>query len=145
MSLPVTIGEVFDFFSDAGNLEIITPPELRFNIVTPLPLDIKEGTLIEYRLNLAGAGFTWLTKISKWNPPYEFVDEQVKGPYKLWIHHHSFKYANGHTIINDQVKYSLPFYPFGELASPLIKFQLNRIFNYRQSQIKHLLLEVSAK
>jgi len=144
MVLPLNVKEVFDFFSDAGNLEVITPPELRFNIVTPLPINVKEGALIEYRLKLAGAGFGWLTRITEWNPPYEFVDEQIRGPYKLWIHRHTFNYVNGETIINDEVKYQLPFYPFGEIASPIIKVQLKRIFTYRQNQIKQLLLKTKS-
>ena len=141
MTLPVSIGEVFEFFSDAGNLEIITPPELRFSIVTPLPISIREGALIEYKLKLAGFSFSWLTKISRWNPPYEFIDEQIKGPYKLWIHRHSFTFANGHTLIKDEVEYQLPFYPFSEIISPIIRLQLKRIFSYRQIQIKQILVQ----
>lgn len=142
MTLPLPIEEVFAFFSDAGNLQMITPPELKFNIVTPMPLELKEGAFVEYRLKLAGKGFGWLTKVTEWNPPFSFTDEQLKGPYKLWIHRHTFSSSGDATVIKDTVTYQLPFYPFGELVHPVIKLQLRRIFSYRQKQIRKLLLPV---
>jgi ligand-binding SRPBCC domain-containing protein len=130
--------EVFDFFSNAANLERITPAELNFNIVTPRSFEIKKDALIEYQLRLFGLKFSWLTIISEWSPPHLFVDEQLKGPYKYWHHTHRFTSLNGQTIIEDEVQYRLPFFPFGEIAYPIIKFQLNRIFNYREKMIKEI-------
>jgi ligand-binding SRPBCC domain-containing protein len=137
--VPLRREEVFAFFSDAGNLERITPPELNFNIITPQPLEIKKDSLIEYQLRLFGVKLSWLTIISEWNPPEMFVDEQLKGPYRKWHHTHRFHDKGERTIIEDEVNYELPFYPFGEAVHPLIKFQLKRIFNYREKIIKDLL------
>lgn len=131
---------VFPFFAAATNLEQITPPELKFRVVTPLPIEMKEGTLITYRLSLHGIPFKWLTRISVWNPPYEFVDEQLEGPYRQWIHRHTFTERGDETHMEDVVDYALPFYPFGEVAAPLVAAQVRRIFDHRTSAIERLLL-----
>lgn len=138
--LPLPIDEVFAFFSRAENLERITPDELGFRIDTPLPIDMKEGTLIDYTLHLFGIPMHWQTLITDWDPPHGFVDEQLKGPYAQWIHRHSFRSEGNHTVMEDQVRYRLPLWPLGELALPLIKLQLKRIFGHREKAIRELLI-----
>ena len=140
MILPLPRSEVFPFFAEAFHLERITPPELRFHIITPQPILIEAGTLIEYKLCLFGISFYWLTRIARWSPPDEFVDGQVRGPYTLWIHTHRFTEMKGTTRIEDNVDYQLPFFPIGELAYPIVYFQLKRIFFYRQRAIRNTLL-----
>jgi ligand-binding SRPBCC domain-containing protein len=128
-----TPGDVFPFFGDAANLEAITPPWLGFHVVTPRPIDMREGTLIEYRLKLRGLPISWLTRIEEWVPGERFVDAQLNGPYKLWHHTHEFE-ADGpdHTLMRDTVRYALPFGPLGEVAHRLfVARDLERIFDYR--------------
>ena len=140
LELPVAIDEVFAFFGDAGNLERLTPPELRFEIVTPLPIAMDRGTLIEYRLALLGVRFGWLTRIAEWDPPRRFVDEQWRGPYARWVHTHRFWPAEGGTLIEDEVRYRLPVTPLGDVALPLVRRQLERIFAYRTAAVRDALL-----
>lgn len=135
--LPGTPDEVFPFFADAGNLEAITPPYLRFEIVTPRPIAMGEGTLIEYKLRLHGLPISWLTRIEVWEPGVRFVDQQMRGPYALWHHTHDFEpTADGRTLMRDTVRYAIPFGPLGELAHALfVKRDLNRIFNFRTGEV----------
>jgi ligand-binding SRPBCC domain-containing protein len=124
--------EVFPFFADAGNLERITPPELNFRIVTPQPIGIKKGTLIDYKLKLHGVPMTWRTEITQWNPPFDFVDSALKSPYKQWIHLHQFTVGErGETIMEDIVRYRLPLEPLGNIAHFWVRRQLDYIFDYR--------------
>ena len=139
-TLPRPLDDVFPFFADAGNLEAITPPELRFSIATPLPIEMRPGALIEYRLTLYGIRFRWLTEISVWEPGVRFVDQQLLGPFALWHHEHRFSSTESNsTRIQDTVHYALPLDPFGRLAHPLVRRQLDRIFDYRTEQVDALL------
>jgi len=131
--------EVFEFFAAAGNLEKITPPELNFKIISPQPIDIKHGAFIDYKLKLRGIPITWKTEITQWNPPHDFVDTALTSPYKQWIHLHTFEDgANGETIMQDRVRYRLPFEPFGDLAHWYVKRELKYIFDYRYKVIEEI-------
>ena len=136
--LPQPIDQVFPFFSAARNLERITPPELRFRILTP-EVEMREGALIRYSLGLFGVRFGWTTEITRWDPPHEFVDTQVRGPYRQWIHTHRFRPDGAGTLMHDTVEYALPFQPLGELALPIVRAQIRRIFAYRREVIATLL------
>lgn len=129
--------EVFDFFSRAENLERLTPPWMQFRILTPTPIEMKPGATIAYSIRLRGITLRWLTEIEKWNPPFEFVDVQAKGPYKFWRHTHRFSVVDSGTAVTDSVQYTLPFGWLGRLAHRLqVKRDLSKIFDYRAQQIQ---------
>ena len=141
MTLPLPREQVFAFYCDAANLGRITPPELDFELLTPLPIVMARGTLIDYRLQLFGVLFRWTTEIGEWSPPDGFVDRQKAGPYRSWVHRHTFSVtADGGTLIADEVRFRLPLLPIGEAAYPLVRPELERIFAYRQQAIREILL-----
>jgi len=132
--LPIPPAELFPFFADAHNLESITPPWLRFRVLTAAPIVMGEGTLIDYRLRLHGMPIRWRTRISVWEPPYRFVDEQLRGPYRAWIHTHTFEPLDRGTLCRDRVEYAVP---GGTLIHDLfVKRQVQRIFQYRREFLR---------
>jgi ligand-binding SRPBCC domain-containing protein len=138
-SLPHPVEDVFAFFADARNLERLTPPLLRFEVLTPGPIEMRPGALIEYRLRLHGVGVDWLTRIEEWEPGVRFVDMQLAGPYRLWHHTHTFERCGSGTLMRDTVRYALPAWPLGELARPLVRRDLDRIFAFRRDSVARLL------
>ena len=135
--VPRSIEEVFEFFGDAGNLERITPAFLNFSIVTPRPIEMRPGTLIDYRLRLHGLPLRWRTLISAWEPPHRFVDEQIRGPYRLWRHEHTFEAAEVDgvpgTMCRDRVEYAHWGAGLGERL--MVRPSLERIFAFRRRAI----------
>ena len=132
--LPLPPEAVFAFFGNAANLDAITPPWLNFRILTPPPIAMREGTLIDYRLRLHGLPLRWRTRIRVWQPPHRFVDEQLRGPYRQWIHTHAFEPRDGGTLARDAVQYAVP---FDFIAHPLfVRRDIERIFEFRSAELK---------
>lgn len=131
--------EVFAFFADPSNLERITPPSLRFAIVTPGPIPMRAGTVIDYRLRLLGVPFAWRTLIESYEPGRSFVDVQVRRPYRLWRHLHEIEERPAGTLVKDRVEYALPLGPLGRIAHGLfVRRQLDRIFDFRSVAIAEI-------
>ncbi len=138
--VPHPLSTVFDFFSRAENLEHLTPPWMRFRTLTPPPIVMKPGATIAYALRVRGIPIRWLTEIERWNPPFEFIDVQAKGPYRLWRHLHRFSEVGCGTQIADTVEYALPFGLLGRLVHRLqVARDLEQIFDYRAQQVQALL------
>lgn len=133
--VPVGQEEAFSFFSDPWNLERITPPWLRFRILDA-PRELREGSLLRYRLRLFGIPIGWLTRIEAWEPPRRFVDVQLRGPYRLWEHTHELEARDGGTLIRDVVRYRVPAAP---LAGRLVRRWVERIFDERAERLSTLL------
>jgi hypothetical protein len=134
--LPVGPAEAFEFFADAFNLEAITPPWLGFRIVTPRPIQMRPGTMIEYKLRLHALPLSWLTRIESWEPGSRFVDRQLRGPYSKWHHTHTFEPCERGTIMRDVVRYSLPLGPLGRAARALlVRRDLEHIFDFRRDAV----------
>lgn len=137
--VPAPIAEVFDFFSRAENLEKLTPASLRFEILTPLPIVMMEGALIEYRLRLLGIPFKWVTEITTWEPGARFIDVQRKGPYLLWEHEHSFESKGDETVVRDRLRYAFGAWFLEPLVTwAFVRPQVERIFEYRQRRMLEL-------
>lgn len=130
--VPKPRAEVFSFFEDATNLARITPPFLGFEILTPSPIHMHAGTLIDYRIRLFGVPLRWRTEIELYEPGVRFIDRQLRGPYQLWRHTHTFRDVPGGTEMVDEVDYAVGFGPFGDAARALfVRRTLDRIFDYR--------------
>ena len=132
--LPCHRNEVFPFFADPHNLEAITPPWLHFEILTPGTIVMQPGTLIDYRIRLHGLPLSWRTEIEVWKPPFRFVDNQLRGPYRRWHHTHTFEERDGGTLCRDEVRYAV----FGGALVNrfLVRPDVERIFAYRQQQLR---------
>ncbi len=134
--LPQSLEEVFPFFAQAENLNQITPPWLRFRLLTPLPIVMQQGTLIDYKIRWRWWPIRWRTEIVEWNPPHGFVDVQIKGPYRRWHHRHTFLSQAGGTLVRDEVEYDLPLGFLGRwLHQRVIRSDLEAIFDYRARRV----------
>jgi ligand-binding SRPBCC domain-containing protein len=136
--LPRTRAEVFPFFADAHNLEAITPPWLRFSVLTPAPIAMRAGALIDYRLQLHGIPLRWRTEIAAWEPPHRFIDRQVAGPYALWEHEHRFRDVAGGVVMSDSVTYRIRGGRVADLIgdATLARRDLRRIFEFRSRALR---------
>jgi ligand-binding SRPBCC domain-containing protein len=138
--------ETFEFFERPENLPRITPPRLRFRILTPAPIVMRRGLLLDYQVRVLGRTTHWRSVISEYDPPFSFRDEQLIGPYRLWDHRHRFWRENGGTVIEDFVVYAPPLGPIGALLDHLfIRRQLRHIFDFRREQIERLLREAPSR
>ncbi len=134
--VPRPLPEVFDFYANAENLEVLTPRFLRFRILSPTPIEMKAGARIDYQLSLFGVPMRWRTRITVWEPGVRFVDEQESGPYASWRHTHTFEADGDGTLIHDHVAYALPFGALGALAHGLfVRRTLGRIFDFRREAV----------
>jgi len=142
--IDLPINDVFNFFSKPENLSLITPPRLKFDILTPAPIIMKEGQLIDYSLTIMYClKLRWRTLITDYNQPYKFVDQQIKGPYSLWHHTHEFEEKDGGTLIHDSVTYAVPFGVIGQLLHAVyIKYDIKNIFKYRHKILDAIFLEI---
>ncbi len=136
--------DVFAFFAEAHNLERITPPWLSFEVLTADPIEMRIGTLIDYRLRVHGLPFRWTSRIEEWEPGRSFVDRQLRGPYGSWHHRHTFAESGHGTVVRDEVDYALPLGVLGDVAHLLfVRRDLERIFAYRHRAVPELLASAS--
>jgi hypothetical protein len=134
--LPRGLHEVFAFFSDPANLERITPPWLSFSILRSSTPTIERGTTIDYRLRVRGIPLRWTSVIAVWEPPHRFVDEQVRGPYRRWVHTHSFTAEGPHTLVRDDVEYAVL---GGALVDRLfVRRDIDKIFAHRRVELERI-------
>lgn len=131
--IPARLEKVFPFFARPENLGKLTPSFLGFSLLTPSPVPMHVGALIDYVVSVNGVPMRWTTGISEYEPPHRFVDVQLRGPYSFWHHTHTFEAQGDATLIRDEVRYALPFGPLGEIAHALmVRRQLNTIFDFRR-------------
>jgi ligand-binding SRPBCC domain-containing protein len=131
--------EIFEFFSNAENLNKVTPSEVKFSMLTPMPITMQVGALIDYHIKLSGIPFFWRTQISVWEPPYRFVDEQVKGPYVFWRHEHIFEDKGHYVLMTDRLYYLSPGWFLEPLIDKLyIRPRIEKIWQYREGQFNIL-------
>ncbi len=134
--LPRAVPEVFEFFADARNLQVITPAWLNFVILTPGRIEMRPGAQIEYRLRIHGIPVQWESAITVWEPPYRFVDEQRRGPYRLWVHEHTFEGHSAGTLAKDRVRYAVP---GGWLIDQLfVRRDVEKIFAFRRKKLREI-------
>ena len=134
--LPQPRAKVFEFFSNPGNLDRLTPAWLNFAIVTPASSKMNQGALLDYRLRIRGIPIRWQSEIAVWEPPRRFVDRQTKGPYSLWIHEHTFDERDNGTLVGDNVEYAVP---GGRIVQQfLVAPDIERIFDYRHKMLDEL-------
>lgn len=142
MWLPRPLIEVFEFFSNAANLQRITPDWVNFQVKTPTPIEVQKGTLIDYTIRMYGIPMPWRTLIDAWEPPYRFVDIQLRGPYRTWHHEHLFEERDGGTLVKDLVDYAVP---GGAVIEWLIvRRDVKRIFEYRTQSLARILGQPNA-
>ena len=134
--LPSAIEDVFPFFADASNLSVLTPDWLQFRVVSEMPVRMAEGTRIDYRIRLRGIPLRWTRLISRWKPPQLFVDEQVRGPYRLWVHEHRFAPVDGGTRVSDHVRYGV--WGGGVVNRFMVEPDLHCIFRFRAEKLREL-------
>jgi ligand-binding SRPBCC domain-containing protein len=144
--LELPLQRAFEFYAEARNLAVITPPWMRFEVTTPGPIEMRSGALIDYRMKVHGVPVRWRTRIAVWEPPLCFVDVQVRGPYALWEHTHTFERAGEHAVvISDRVRYSIPLGLLGQIAhAAFVKRDLKRVFDYRERAVADRLQSESA-
>jgi ligand-binding SRPBCC domain-containing protein len=134
--LPRSREEIFAFFADAANLKTLTPPWINFTVLTPTPIAMRVGALIDYRIRVHGLPIRWRTEITAWEPPHRFVDVQLRGPYTHWHHTHTFEEHDGGTLCHDEVRYRPR---GGALVNWLfVRRDVERIFDFRQQQLRAL-------
>ena len=134
--LPQPRAKVFEFFSNPGNLDRLTPAWLNFAILTPASSKMKQGSLLDYRLRIRGIPIRWQSEIAVWEPPHRFVDRQTKGPYSLWVHEHIFEEHDNGTLVGDNVEYAVP---GGRIVQKfLVAPDIERIFDYRHKILEEL-------
>ncbi len=134
--LPRPPAEVFPFFADARNLERLTPSWLRFAVLTPGTIEMRPGATIDYRLRLRGVPIRWRSEITAWEPPFRFVDEQRRGPYRLWVHEHRFEEREERTLASDHVRYAVWGGPMVDRL--LVRPDLERVFRYRRTVLREI-------